>query len=620
MQFAAPAAWYWLLLAVPLAALYFLRVKPNRQTVSSLSFWDTAVPDRRPRRLWRNLRDPLALLLSLMLMFMLVAAKAQPVGRGWDDPPRTWGVIVDNSASMQALNRGQRRLSIALQTAEKMIRAMRPEDQMCLLTAGTTAVIHCGLSSHPRYLRDALETIGSTDGTDRLPEAVRLARGLDPDASMEIVVLTDGQGEQHLAAAGINDVAVNLSGPALSNLAITELQGRRVPTDPSIFEVLVELANFSTESAEFQLELTLDKQLLDVVPVVLEPGELWRQTRLFDREVGGVLRARLPDDDALAADNQASMLLDPLPTHRVVLATAGNVFLESVLQSQPTVDLEVVDRVPTEVADGTILVVDGLPATALPAGNQLLINVNQDVPWSVGERLTDVSVTYQADLPLMKHVDLRDLQVIGTRHIEFSDGVTVLAATDHDYPVYVLDKNPLGGDRLILNLDLLAGEVPLRIAFPILMRNAIHWLGGRWSSFHPAYRTGATAAVSDGSGRLEVAAAEENDRWWSLVDPDGNQQRLFAGESVSVGPFNRIGIWRLWDTMTPETDQPSHVGSLSFACNLANAQESDLRAQSRHDQWSSLPSRRDPWWMFLVGLALVVSAAEWALFHRRWLG
>ena len=196
MQFATPTAWYWLLLAVPLAALYFLRVKPNRQTVSSLSFWDAAVPDRQPRRLWRKLRDPLALLLSLMLMFMLVAAKAQPRGRGWDDPPRTWGVIVDNSASMQALDRGQRRLSIARQTAEKMIRAMRPEDQMCLLTAGTTASIHCGLSSHPRHLRDALETIRSTDGTDRLPEAVRLARGLAADESMEIVVLTDGQGEQ----------------------------------------------------------------------------------------------------------------------------------------------------------------------------------------------------------------------------------------------------------------------------------------------------------------------------------------------------------------------------------------------------------------------------------------
>ena len=56
-------------------------------------------------------------------------------------------------------------------------------------------------------------------------------------------------------------------------MGITRLQARRSLLDPIGYEILVEVFNASDEPASFRLELDLDDDPIDVVPLTLPAGE-----------------------------------------------------------------------------------------------------------------------------------------------------------------------------------------------------------------------------------------------------------------------------------------------------------------------------------------------------------
>ena len=66
---------------------------------------------------------------------------------------------------------------------------------------------------------------------------------------------------------------------------------------------------------------------------------------------------------------------------------------------------------------------------------------------------------------------------------------------------------------------------------------------------------------------------------------------------------------------TPGRDEPSPE-----PVNIVNRVESDIRAGANvasRDVLSPAPTREQPLWMLLAGLAVVLLLSEWCLFHRR---
>ena len=77
MLLSNPYALFWLLLTLPLVALFLLKVRPRLQAVSTVLFWQQVLPESRPRRWWQRLRHPLSLLLQLLLLLLLTLALAR---------------------------------------------------------------------------------------------------------------------------------------------------------------------------------------------------------------------------------------------------------------------------------------------------------------------------------------------------------------------------------------------------------------------------------------------------------------------------------------------------------------------------------------------------------------
>jgi len=652
MSFAAPDRLLWLLAALPIIGLYILKTRLRKRQVSTLLFWDQLFEEKRQRTWWRDLRHWLSLLMQLLILLLVVAALSDPAWSLRNDNREELILIVDNSASMQAVNEetGETRLQTALDQAGDYITALRPGNDVSLLTAGSTVDVAVGRTDFPPSIAEGLRGITPTDGPTRVDEAIEMARRLCSDDERRRIVVfsdqrTDIEGENPLA----NDIEWVIVGQNTPNVAITSFNARRSIVDPIGYSLFVEVSNFSEEPADGRLTLKLDGTLIDVFPYSIEPGDTFRKTFTGTSQAGGILAATIDAEDGLTIDNTAQAIIPARPTIPVTLISESeieNYYLNTVLESIPL--LEVTRRRPDEVEAtkqaGSLLVYDRLAPETLPDGPILIVAGDADGPeltfgeikqaaWKVGPALEAPLIVDQADEhPLLRHVHLENVLLQGGRDISVSEqlgpATTLVKAADGSQLLVAIERP--AGRILILSGDLETGDLPLRIAFPVMMTNAVNWFLRQSNEFTPTLTTGEAARVA---WETAVPASTNESRptgpW--LVDPEGNRHSVAIDRmSAAVGPLKQTGIYGLFAKL-PETseqnpspapeelmkDQSAAKGHL-LAVNLCNAAESDLSVPTGTENELSKPNRAGlPAWLILALVSLLVVLWEWRLYQRR---
>ena len=326
---------------------------------------------------------------------------------------------------------------------------MRLGDELAIIAAEAQPRVACGPTDHQRTLRAALESIEACDGPTRVNHAVALARRLlsGSEKVRRVVVLTDGGFDGAAELARQEDVELIKLGTNAGNVGITRLQARRSLLDPIGYEILVEVCNASDESASFRLELELDDDPIDVVPLTLPAGE--RTVQVFEKTSGdgGRLRAHVDRVDSLPADNTAWAILPRRSRQKVTLVTPGNLFLEKVFEAIPLVDLTVVkigpdgqaaSANPAGASAGSITVFHRKVPDVLPAGQVLVIEPDRSGPlWDLGEALHNPIVAKQdKDSPLMRHIRLDNVVVPEARKLTLKRPAHILAESAAGDPLY----------------------------------------------------------------------------------------------------------------------------------------------------------------------------------------
>ena len=654
LEFANPLGWWWAAIALPIVAFYILKVRLRRQPVSTMLFWDRVYDEKKPRAWWQQLRHWLSLLLQLALLLLLVAALVDPLWSWQKNQQRKLVLILDNSASMAASDEGESRFAQAKSTAAALVRSLRVGDEMAVLTAGGRAAVAIGLTGHARSLLEALERIELTDAPNSLGSAVTMAKRLVPPSDQsQIMLLTDGCDPAIEEFQRDKSITLYGFGKAQDNLAITQFQVRRSLLDAIGYQVLVEVSNLSEQTQKCRLELNLEEALVDVVPLELQPGASKTLNLDHASATGGRLVATLDAEDALSVDNRA---LAVLPTRRkmpITLATPGSVFLKSVLESIPLVDLTVVEAAPEkwQASRDSILVLHQKVPQQLPPGKVLVINPRNDCDlWTVGEPIeTPLVSTVDESSPVTQHVRLTNVLFPDARTLNFigeadsldgkSQNNLPLIKTPLDEPLLTHLRRP-SGDVLILNVDLDLGDLPLRIAFPVLMKNAVEWFQGTQGELQPALATGQPASInlpraqstsadasqlaqatnptasqkdaaSSETEQVEVVQGKQTNapgEEFLLQSPDGESTPLARdANQATLAMLNHCGLWTIgsaeslkldpWnpamqradksDRSKSETDPRSDRADtllaaddprlVRLACNLCNREESDLR-------------------------------------------
>ncbi len=606
----SPDRWIWVLAALPIVAFYLLKTRIRRRPVATLLFWEQVFHQKRPRVWGTQLRHLGSLLLQLAFLGLLVGALLDPLGAGQKKQTRQIVLVLDSSASMQARDADGIRWDAAIQAAERELSSMRAGDEIALVTAGSPPRVIVGMTEFGPSIRQAVRDLQPTDAPAAIRPALDTARQLATDPQRrDIVLISDGcfteSTYQHLQKA--SDTRLQRVGQAIDNLAITQFQTRRSLADPIGYAVLIEIVNHADapQPAECRLTLELDEQLVDVLPLRLQPGERWRKTFEYADARGGVLAASLDVNDALTIDNRAVAILPSRPLLPVNLVSeTTNVFLAGALSSIPRVQLTTSQQAIVPQPPRGIAVFHRLVPQQLPAGPLLFIDPQQDSPfWTLGPPIDQPLVVRQdAQSPLLAHVQLTNVSLPGARPLEMVPDSTPLLSTVDGSPVMtsLLDtQGPQLPRRIVvLSTPVDDGDLPLRVAFPVMMANAINWLANESPQLQPAVSTGQTPLPTDAGGT-----------------PQGPLQ--------TQGPLQHVGV-QVIEALSGNSESDDRA-SVRLAVNLANAEESDLRphvpptpATTTADETTAtnwIAGRSG--WFTLCLLALGLIVGEWVLYQRR---
>jgi hypothetical protein len=281
--------------------------------------------------------------------------------------------------------------------------------------------------------------------------------------------------------------------------------------------------------------------------------------------------------------------------------------------------------------------------TRLPTGPTLVVATTQDGPqidqagesgdgakaWKIGELIDSPIIAVQnQQSPLLRHVQLQNVLLDGGRDIEVSEAIgapTTLLETAEGARVLVSVERG-SGRLLLLSADLDTSDLPLRIAFPVMMTNAMNWFFRQTGEMNPAIATGQVTKVP-----WDVAGDSGGEA--VLADAAGNRKVVTVSQDrAAIGPIDQVGVFGLLDPqLLTENDQPiesplprelienwkSAEGDL-IAVNLCDASESDLRVpQLSLSVVGDPPAGGASAWFYLAMLAIGLVVGEWALFNRR---
>jgi hypothetical protein len=625
MSLAVPLALAWAALAVPIVIFYILKIRLRRVPVSTTIFWRQIYDEKRPRSLWQILRHLISLLVQIALLLLLVFALAEPFFTWEILQARRLILIVDNSASMRATDVLPTRLDAAKQLGRQFISGLRFRDEMAIISAGVQPQVVCGLTGHERTLQTALAGVEPTDGPTKVAAAIELGKRLLAESKHgRVIVVSDGCFPESEKLADDRLVELRTVGTRVANVGITNFQVRRSLLDPIGYEILTEVTNSSDEPVECRLEIELNEEPIDVIPLSLAAGQTWSKAIEKTSVDGGRLVAKLDQPDALMVDNKAVALLPKRTEQRIVLVGESNLFLRKVLEVNPLVRLETTDAIPKTYQPGVLYVFHRLAPSVMPAGNSLVIDPAGDTDlWNVGDKLENPIVTKQdSDSPLMRHVRLDNVLLPEAKQLIPAGGAKPLVTALSGDPLYFAVEQP-GRKALVLTVNLDQGDLTFRTAFPIMATNALAWFVGQSGELRESLASGSVH---------ELALPPTNGADIPVCQtPSGKILPLAATATKAViGPLDECGVWQVRSDVRETSSSPlkadrtRSVPTTEFACNLANRAESDLRVPESLLKTKPAAALAADWftrpiWFYLVLAAWLLATVEWFLYQRRWI-
>ncbi len=609
MSFLSPLALALFALALPLVLLYFLKVRRRDRRVASVLLWDPSLRDREASAFFQRLqRDPL-LILQLLALLALSLALARPAVTIMGDGARKVVVVLDTSASMKARDVSPSRFEAARGAALGLVRRLSEGAEVMVIEAGVQPRVTAALARGRERALTAIRIAQARDLPNRIVESVRTARALvaaDPRA--EIHVFTDGAFAlppgPEASDPRVRWVGV---GRRSRNVGITNLSIRKSYFGSFDHQAFVSLVNYTAEPQTFTFTLELDRQPIAEKQVTLEPSVRRAVVLPFSHGGGGTVTARLQIDDDLAVDDVAYAVLPPPRKIAVLLVSSGNLFLEKVLRTDPQVSLEV--RTPDQYAGGMaeadVVVLDSVTPPRVGAGRFVFVNtVPPDVPLEVlGKIERPTIMDWDRAHPVMRHVEFAKVAIEDALRVRpLAAGRPLVEAVGGPL-IYALEEP----DRkaLFLGFDLFKTDLPLRIAFPLILSNGLRWL-------HPAGLDQASLQLAAGQPILLPVAHGVTSV--TVTTPSGRTVKApITRGVVSFTETDEVGVYSL----------ATARGETRVAINLMDADESNLlprplpaAAGLAAAAPAPIPIQRELWPLFVL-LAVALLAAEGLLYWRR---
>lgn len=471
MQLLTPLALLAGLVIPAIIILYMLKKRTRPQTVSSIMLWERLERVNRPALRLSKLLRSLLLVLQLLTVLLLVLALARPVLNLVTGSGTTSVIIVDTSISMGVREGRETRLEQALERIRAQIRGKTPGDKFALIAMGEEASVVSGFSSDSAALLAALAQVDISSARANPNAALALA--------VNMAAAEEGAGVLLYSAGCFGSLArlpeegfefIALGSQEVENLLIENV----VPDGDRLY---VTVFNNGTVAAAGRVEIRdSDGELAGRREVQLEPQSrqvlVWRNLP----QSPWVSAAVVSKLDQLDLDNLHYALGAKTAPGKLLLVSEGNMFLERALLLYPDISVSRVSPAaytPAMAGMYNLFVFDGFLPAELPGAPILVIDPPHPNPhFGTGEAVKIESLRPLAH-PLMSHVDFSEVSIGfgkvitgGSGLLEFEQGLLAAAMERRGQPL------------VVFGFALQAGDLPLRPAFPILLRNILDLFAG----------------------------------------------------------------------------------------------------------------------------------------------
>jgi len=508
-----PAALGLLAVLPVIVLLYMLRARRQEVPISSVLLWQRARRDLLMQRPVRRLERSLLLLLQLLAAGLVVLALARPQAVLPAAAGPATVLVLDTSASMQATDVPPSRFDAA--RAEAMAEIARSSGPVMVIEAGPQPRAVTGFVD-AAAARAALARLSPTDAPPRLDAAIALALAQRADArGVRIVLFTD---HSDVPAPG---VAYRLIGRGGRNVAVTSVRTERIAGGAG---AVVQVRNTGTAAERVPLTVSLDdRRLLERLVEIPPASTVSVPVRVAGE---GILKAQISPADFLAVDDTGYAVVGA-PSVRVLVVGERDRALEEALQAAGATTTVAAAPDVQALAASDVVVLNGTPPVDLPPGNYLLLGTTApNLPLATGgiARAPQV-LRWSHSHPVMRYVDLHDL-LIARALVLRPRGGEVLAEGE----VPLIWAYSGGGIRaVVVGFGVQESDLPLQVAFPILISNAVSWLSG-------------TGLALEAGQALVVPAGPFPDA--VLTTPDGSRSVLHARDGQFVVPvLARAGIY-----------------------------------------------------------------------------
>ena len=623
------------LIALPIiVAFYMLRLRRRDLPVGSTFLWQQLLRDVEANAPWQKLRFSWLLLVQLLIAAIVVFAAARPFSAVESDLAANVVLIVDTSASMAADGEDEDRMALARERAADVVERLPIGGRITVVAAADTADVLVSETDDTDAALEAIDRITATQLPGDLTDAFALSSALaQRDADSTVVVVTDAAGDV-LPEVGVGaPVLVERIGETDGNQAIAALSALRRAGGAQL-DLFVAVSNPSSAEATRRLEVYADGELVDARELTMPPGQ--RSEALVSTVPGSahMVEARLAGSDALITDDRAFAVVPADETTRALLVGDGNAYLENALALLPRLELYAVDEdayadalTEAEEADTPygLIIFDGFVPDGPPPAAALYLDPDSDGPFGMvgGQVANPVIGRTGPDEPLLRFVDLSTVHIGRARELTLAEGMHAAVETTGGNPLVAAGE--IDGRRIgLIGFDLGESDLPLQVAFPLLMSNLTEALLPAVEGILPSsMRLGESVNVAV-DPRIERVLVTNTGTPDLPGATDVGVEVSAVGGRLTIPGADLVGL--------REVHAVSEIAELDglelgqTAINLFSADESDVAPGDPQrfiemgrvtagDEPASQPTRAE-WWWPLALTALALLAIEWLLFHR----
>jgi hypothetical protein len=585
MEFLNPRALYALALLPLLIIPYLIQRRPRRRLFSSVFLLRELAP-RPTARPWQRLYLPPIFFLQLLLLALLLSALGEP---SLSFRPVNVALVLDNSASMQAMEGQKSRFQLAQDEAAKILGALPAQARADLYLVAPRLT---RLTEETLTAGEAITRLNSVKPLDLAEPAVdygaEFARLVEERRYERLHFLTD-----HPAEGQNETVRVVSVGRPKGNLAITAFQVSRRSWAAPELEARLTIRNFSTTDGKFSLLIRGSGKALASRAYTVPAGKDV-EASFENLTAHPYYEAEIDARDGLILDNRR--FAAPAPQSRLkILAVSPRPEALSSLRAIPGVEIQVVSPQAYEkdiFAPHALEIFHYSAPAALPDSHALFVLPPKENPLvEIGAPSTRPMISgWREPHPLTRYINFalfrpaytRPLKTgtFGDAIIQGPDGALAVALEQQNFRYLALGFDPFP----------FLGQQNLPVS--IFTLNMLDW-------FHQARAgntgtTGEPLAVKFRAGEIVQA-------------PDGEK---IAPEKNS-GLVARTYVQGIYRATGGETEK-------FFAVNFSDERESDLRkapaiqlrgqpgAAIGHAFYASL-------WPYLLLAALALLLLEWFL-------